>query len=130
MDRVVDPLYEHCSATIQELDERTLFLTVGGDAQEEDIDDFFDVFQPLVEERAPTRVLVDASRLGETTLRLRWRILQRVRANKPLIERSAIYGLSERLESLLWVVFTLSGRSNIRTFLWRHEAEAWLAGES
>ena len=122
----MDNLYEHCSASIQELDKNTLLVVVGGDAREEDVDAFFETFQPLVEERAPARVLVDASRLGGTTLRLRWVLVRRLRANKLFVERSAIFGLSSRLETLLWIVFSLSGRSNIRTFMWRHEAEAWL----
>ncbi len=122
----VEGLYEHCSASIRELDENTLFVIVGGDAREEDVDPFFETFQPLVVERNPARVLVDASRLGETTLKLRWRLLKHLRANKPFVERSAIFGLSPRLETLFWIVFSLSGRSNIRTFMWRHEAEAWL----
>jgi hypothetical protein len=126
----VDPLYEHCSATIEELDERTLYLTIGGDAREEDIDELFDVFQPLVEERTPTRILVDASRLSETTLRVRWEVLKRLRGNKPFVERSAIFGLSERLEALLQIVLKLSGRTNIQTYMWRHEAEAWLYQQS
>jgi hypothetical protein len=45
--------------------------------------------------------------------------------SKSFIERTAIYGLSPKLEVLLWIVFSLSRRSNIRTFLWRHEAERW-----
>jgi hypothetical protein len=126
MRPAVDGLYEHCSASIQELDENTLFVAVGGDAREEDVEPFFEIFQPLVMERNPVRVLVDASLLGETTLKLRWLLLGHLRANKPFIERSAIFGLSSRLETLLWIVFSLSGRSNIRTFMWRHEAEAWL----
>ncbi len=130
MNRVVNTLYEHCSAMIQELDERTLFLCVGGDAREEDVEPFFEVFQPLVEERTPALILVDATQLKDTTLKLRWEILKRIRANKPFIERSAIFGLSERLETLLWIVFSLSRRTNIRTFLWRHEAETWLYGQS
>jgi hypothetical protein len=129
MRGTVDAIYEHCSASIREVDEHTLFVTVGGDAREEDIEPFFEIFQPLLEELTPVRVLVDATYLRDTTLAVRWGILKRIRANKPFIERSAIFGLTPRLEALLWIVFTLSGRSNIRTFLWRHEAEAWLRAD-
>ncbi len=122
----MDGLYEHCSASIQEIDKNILFVVAGGDAREEDVDLFFETFQPLVEERTPARVLVDATRLGGTTLKLRWELVKRLRASKPFIERSAVFGLSPRLDTLLWIVFTLSRRSNIRTFMWRHEAEAWL----
>jgi hypothetical protein len=130
MTRLVDAIYEHCSASIRELDDHTIAVTVGGDAREEDVEPFFEIFQPLMEELAPVRVLVDGTYLRETTLRVRWEILKRLRANKPFIERSAIFGLTPRLETLLWIVFGLSGRSNIRTFLWRHEAKAWLRGDA
>lgn len=119
-------LYEHPSASIQELDEQTLFVVVGIDAREEDVEPFFETFQPLLHERTPTRLLVDASRLGQTTARLRWELVKRLWTDRPPVERSAIFGLSSQLETLLWIVFSVSRRSNIRTFLWRHEAEAWL----
>ena len=122
----VEGLYDHCSASIREIDENTLFVIVGDDAREEDVDPFFETFQPLVEQRSPARVLVDATRLGRTTLRLRWELVRQLRTTRPLIERSAIFGLSSKLETLLWILFTVSRRSNVRTFLWRHEAEAWL----
>lgn len=122
----MDALYEHCSASIRELDERTLFVVVGEDAREEDVAPFFETFQPLLEERRPARVLVDASRIAETPLKLRWALLKRGFAHKPLIERSAIFGLPSKLETLLWVFLSLRRGSTVRTFLWRHEAEAWL----
>ena len=123
----MEALHDNYTVSIQELDDAVLFLTVGGAVREEDIDPFFETFQPLLEERTPARILVDASQLGETDKRVRWQLVKRMRANKPLIERTAIFGLSPRLETVLWILFSLSGRSNIRTFLWRHEAEAWLA---
>ena len=123
-------LYEHPSASIQLLDEETLFVVVGVDAREEDVEPFFETFQPLLHERSPKRLLVDASRLGETTVRLRWEVLKRLWSERPSVERSAIIGLPARLETFLWIVFSLSRRSNVRTFLWRHEALAWLEARS
>jgi hypothetical protein len=125
----VEALHEHYSVSIQELDNGVLFLIVSGEVREEDIDPFFETFQPMLEERTPARILVDGSQLGETGRRVRWELVKRMRANKPLIDRTAIFGLPPRLETVLWILFSLSGRSNIRTFLWRHEAEAWLAGK-
>lgn len=114
------------SAIIDEIDEQTLFIRVEGDANESDLDQFFEIVQPLLEERAPARVLIDAARLRDSTLGFRFKLAVRMRANKPLIDRSAIFGLPRRQESVLRVLLRLSGRSNVRTFMWRHEAEVWL----
>ena len=124
----VERLYEHSSATIAELDEQTLYLAVGGDVREEDLEPFFDTFEPLVSERGPVRILVDATYLGETALSLRWQIMKRMSGLRSVVDRMAIFGLSPRLEILLWLAFTLRGREDVRTFLWRHEAESWVLG--
>ena len=124
MDCLVDAIYEHSSAKIAELNERTLFVSVGGDVRDEDVEPFFEILQPLVGQR--TRVLIDATYLAEVTLPLRWQILKRIGGHRARVERTAIFGLSPKLETLLWLFFTLSGRRNIRTFLWRHEAENWI----
>ena len=122
----MDCLYEHASATITELDDRALFLSVGGDVREEDVAPFFDALHEIVVQRRPARILVDATYFGETSLALRWRIVRQLRDFRPLVERTAIYGLSPKLEALLWLAFTLARRTDIRTFLWRHEAENWV----
>jgi hypothetical protein len=122
----VEPLYEHSSASIQELDDQTLYLAVGGDVREEDLEPFFETFEPLVNARGPVRILVDATYLGETSLPLRWQILKRMRGLQNAVERMAIFGLSPKLEMLLWILFTLRRREDVRTFLWRHEAESWV----
>ncbi len=124
-------LYEHSSVRINELDEQTLLLQVGGDVREEDVEPFFEALETIVEGRSAARILVDATYFGETKLRLRWQIVRRLREVREVrerIERTAIYGLSPKLEALLWLVFTLGRRTNIRTFLWRHEAENWVLG--
>jgi hypothetical protein len=125
----VQRLYEHSSASISELDDQTLFLAVGGDVREEDVEPFFEALREITQARRPARILVDATYFGETSLRLRWRIARRLRDIRGLVERTAIYGLPPKLEALLWLVFTLAGRSDVRTFLWRHEAQSWVLGE-
>ena len=111
---------------IDEIDERTLFIRVDGDADESDLDPFFQVVQPLLEERAPARVLIDAVRLGDSTLGFRLKLAMRMRANKPLIERSAIFGLPRRQHEMLRLLLRASWDANVRTFMWRHEAMSWL----
>ena len=124
----VRALYEHSSGTIAEIDDQTLFLSVGGDVREEDVEPFFEVFGPLVASRAPTRILVDATYLGETPLRLRWQLVRRMRGLRSRVARTAIFGLPPRIETVLWVLLALGRREDIRSFLWRHEAESWVRG--
>lgn len=122
----MEPLFQHASGSIAALDAQTLFLSVGDDLREEDVDPFFEVLSPLVEERRPARMVVDATCLAATTLRLRWQILKRARRLRSRVERTAIYGLPPKLETLLWIVLALVRRRDVRTFLWRHEAEGWV----
>ncbi len=122
----VQALYEHSSGTIAEIDEQTLFLRVGGDVRDEDVAPFFEAVEPLVASRSPARILVDATYLGETSLRLRWQIIKRMRDLRSRVARTAIFGLSPRLEVLLWILFAIRRREDVRTFLWRHEAESWV----
>lgn len=122
------PLYEHSSARIDEIDDRTLFVRVGGDVRDEDLDPFFELLADLLSARGPARILVDASYLGETEPRLCWRILRRARSLGRRIERTAIFGLPPRLDALLWVGTALLRRRDVRSFLWRHEAQSWVRG--
>jgi hypothetical protein len=126
MEAIVDAVYEHSSGKISQLDDQTLYLSVGGDVREGDLEPFFEALEPLVEKRSPARILIDATYLSETPLPLRWQILKRMRGLGSWVERMAIFGLSPRLEILLWILFTISRREDIRTFLWRHEAESWV----
>jgi len=126
---VTDPTARE-RGTIRELADDVLLLTVGEETREEDLDAFFAALRPLLEARAPARVLVDASRFSGTPLRLRWQMWRRMRAERAWIGRTAVFGLSDRLETLLWVLPVPGRRRNVRTFLWRHEAEEWLADPS
>ena len=125
----VDCLYEHSSASVLELNERTLLVRVGGDVRAEDIAPFFEALDGFLAERPGVRVLIDATYFGEAELGLRWHILRRLRTVWNRIDRTAIYGLSPKLEALLWLAFTLGRRTDVRTFLWRHEAEGWVVDE-
>lgn len=125
--QVTDP-YAHRGGSIRELADDAVLLAVGEEAREEDLEPLFEALRPLLEARAPAKLLVDASRLAATPLRVRWQVLRNMRAQRSLVARTAVFGLSERLETLLWIALGVSRRRNLRTFLWRHEAETWLAG--
>lgn len=119
-------LFEHSCACIGAIDDQTLFLRVGGDVRDEDVEPFFEVLGELVEERSPARILVDATYLGETDLRIRWRIWKALRGLHARVERTAVFGLPPRLEGLLWLALALLRRHDVRSFLWRHEAQRWV----
>jgi hypothetical protein len=125
----VSAVYEHTSASICELDDDLIYLRIGLDAREEDVDPLFENFRPLVVGRDRIRVLFDASRLAEAPARVRWEFVRRMVASQRGIARLAIFGLTARMEALLCLAVTLTRRRNVRAFMWRHEAESWLDTE-
>ena len=113
-------------ASIDELEGDVVFVVVGEDRREEDVVPFFESLRPVLEERAPAQVLVDASRLGPLSFRMGWTIARRMHGSASFVRRTSIFGLSSWLETALWLLFSVRRKKNIRTFLWRHEAETWL----
>jgi hypothetical protein len=112
---------------IEAIGESTLFVSLRGDAQDSDLDRVFEVFQPALVERAPADVLIDARSIGESSLSTRWKLAMRMKSNRPYIRRTAIYGVSAGYEAALRILVRASGRSNIKVFASREEAETWLA---
>jgi hypothetical protein len=114
---------------IEVLGESTLFVSLVGDVEDSDLDDVFGVFQPALVERAPAKVLIDASGLGDSSLSMRWQLAMRMKANRSYVDRTAVFGVPGSLEAALRIVLRASGRSNIRIFSSRAEAEDWLAAD-
>jgi hypothetical protein len=119
-------LVEEARYLIEEIAEGTLFVALAGDAKDPDFDEFFQKFQPLLEARAPAKVLIDATHLGASSLSLRWKLAMTMKQNRPYIRRSAVFGLSERLLTVVRIILRASGRNNVKSFAERSEAESWL----
>ena len=111
---------------IEETADGILLVNLAGDAKDPDFDEFFGKFQHLLEERAPATVSIDAGALGESSLNLRWKLAMRMKQNRGLIHRSAVFGLSERLTTVVRIILRASGRTNVRIFDTRDAAEKWL----
>ena len=67
-----------------------------------------------------------AGGLGKSSLNLRWKLAMRMKQNRGLIRRSAVFGLSERLTTVVRIILRASGRTNVRIFDTRDAAEKWL----
>ena len=113
---------------IEELPSGILVTTVWGDGTRDDLEELFGAYQPLLESHAPVRTLTDVSQLGDVSWGARWTFAERMKQNRRLIWKSAVIGLSPRLEVVLRVVLRVSGRTDLRTFDSREAAEAWLVG--
>ena len=111
---------------IEELPSGILVTTVWGEGTRDDLNALFDAYQPLLEAHAPVRTLTDVSGLGDVSWSARWAFAERMKENRRLIDKSAVIGLSPRLEVVLRVVLRVSRRTDLRTFDTRAAAEAWL----
>jgi hypothetical protein len=111
---------------IEETGEGSLFVKLAGDAKDPDFDEFFEKFQFLLEERAPATVLIDATSLGESSLSLRWKLAMRMKKNREFILRSAVFGLSDRISTVVRIILRASGRTNVKIFETRGDAESWV----
>lgn len=90
------------------------------------VDGILDQIQGHLEQRAPVRYLVGFSGMEDLTLAERWRVADRMRANRRFISRSAIYGLSGKLEFAFRVIVRVSGREDLRAFRSEARAREWL----
>jgi hypothetical protein len=90
------------------------------------VEGVLDSIQPHLEAHAPVRYLVDARGLDELSLADRWKLSSRMKTNRRYIDRSAVFGLGAAQRFMLQVILRASGRSDVRAFERREEAERWL----
>ncbi len=113
-------------ARVTEHTDGIIEVALQGDIEDADVDEFFDQFQPVMEELAPLRFLIDASGLGESSLSARWKLANRMKSNRRLIERSAVIGVSSQIQVVFRVILRASGRNNVKVCNSRAEALDYL----
>lgn len=93
------------------------------------VDEVLGAIQPHLEAHAPVRYLVDVSEIPELGLDERWKLSSRMKANRALIHRTAVLGLSTARLFMFNVIVRASGRSNLRAFNDPVEARRWLQSD-
>lgn len=109
-----------------EVDEDVIVATLSGEGDTPDVDEYVAALMPILKLRAPARVLTDATELDDLTMRARWAYAQRMAEHRHLIAKSAVIGLSSRMETVIGLLIRASGRSDLRLFPDRAQAMAWL----
>ncbi len=79
-----------------------------------------------LEAEAPVLFLNDMTSMGETSLSTKWYAAERLRTNRPLIRRSAVFGAGANLIAAAGAILRVAGRHDIRLFPTKNEAIAWL----
>ena len=101
---------------------------VGSDTRP-NIQPILDGIQVHLVELAPVYYLVGFRGMEDLTLSERWVAAKRMRENRYLVTRSAIYGLSSKLAFAFTLMIRVSGRRDLRVFEHKIDAQAWLMDE-
>jgi hypothetical protein len=109
----VETLITHPHVVIEEHAPDLLVCRLRGEADASMVDEVFALAQPLLEARAPVRVIIDARGFADMSLSARWQLAMRIRENRQLISRTFVFGLSDTMLFIARVVLRASGRDNI-----------------
>ena len=74
---------------------------------------FFEHFQPILERHAPARIIVDVANVESMTMSARWRLAERMKAQRRWIYRSAVYNVDETRRLVGGVLLRVTGRRNV-----------------
>lgn len=119
--------------TVEEHAGDLLVFRLVGEGDDSVLDDAFGSIQPLLEERAPVRVIIDARGFADLSMSARWKLAMRMKDNRPLIGHTFIFGLSDTMRVVARVIIRASGRTNVHLVdseRQAHEAAAAYAGAS
>ena len=105
---------------------KILVFTSIGDQDVETLAEIFSRLRPVLEAEAPVLYLNDMRRIGESSLSTKWYAAQQLKANRPLIRRSAVFGASTGLVASAGAILRVAGRDDIKLFREQEEAVAWL----
>lgn len=119
------PLAEGRCFRIQ-IEDDIVLSTLWGEGDTPDVEEYVAALVPILQMRAPACVLTDATDIEDLTLRARWVYAQKMTEHRRFISRSAVIGLSPRMDVVLRVLVRASGRSDLRVFFSRREAMIWL----
>ncbi|MFW6051832.1 MAG: hypothetical protein ACODAU_11695 [Myxococcota bacterium] len=99
--------------TVEEHAKDLLVFRLVGEGDDSTLDEAFGLIQPLLEERAPVRVIIDGRGFADLSMSARWKLAMRMKENRPLIGRTFIFGLSDAMQFAARVVIRASGRTNV-----------------
>lgn len=109
-----------------EVDDDIVVAKLSGEGDTPDVDEYVRALVPILQLRAPARILTDATELEDLTVRARWAYAQRMAEHRKYIAKSAVIGLSPRMDAVIGLLIRASGRSDLRVFSDRSAAVAWL----
>ena len=109
-----------------EIDDGVVVSTLWGEGDTPDVEEYVAALVPILQLRAPACILTDATDIEDLTMRARWVYAQRMTEHRRFLARSAVVGLSPRMDVVLRVLVRASERSDLRVFYSRQEAMAWL----
>lgn len=109
-----------------EIDDGVVVSTLWGEGDTPDVEEYVAALVPILQLRAPACILTDATDIEDLTMRARWVYAQKMTEHRRFLARSAVVGLSPRMDVVLRVLVRASGRSDLRVFYSRQDAMAWL----
>lgn len=109
-----------------EIDDGVVVSTLWGEGDTPDVEEYVAALVPILQLRAPACILTDATDIEDLTMRARWVYAQRMTEHRRFLARSAVVGLSPRMDVVLRVLVRASGRSDLRVFYSRQDAMSWL----
>jgi len=86
----------------------------------------YDQLWDLLQAHGPVLFLTNALDLDDVDMGARWEVVNRIKKQKPYIDKSAVCGASRLVSWLATSVIKLSGRDDLKTFDTREEAMGWL----
>ncbi len=85
--------------------------------------------EALVAGNGKSKVLTDITAMkGNPSREAKEIVAEGIRDNRPMIEKSAVCGLSTTKRLAAWFIFLLSGRKDIKLFKTREDAVRYLLG--
>ncbi len=114
---------------LRETPEGILECTLRGDLDRDDLVPLFTFLDTYYQTHRDVLFLNDFSQVGDVTLAARWYAAQKVKANRPFIKRSAVFGWPATWRVLGDVFVRVSGRKDVRPFASRDEAVRFLLDE-
>jgi hypothetical protein len=107
-------------------DDGIIRVKVSGDAADEHIFRYLEVWQRVIEENAPCLQILDASELDLSDLAKRWELASRMKKNRDLFKKSAVVGVEGAKKLMASIVIKASRRDNVKVFDNVEDAERWL----
>lgn len=116
------------SYRIMRLPSGVLELVLDGTVTDALFDEFFSTFHEVLEANAPARLVIDMGALAPLSMSTRWRLGERMKAQRHLIHRTGVYHTSDWAQVAGRILLRVTGRNNIALVKTRDEALEYVAG--